>query len=98
MVTSQFSPGVPLEALKDEVGKIAGMMPIKISVPQQGRLVRFSKLLITEKESPWVSFRYVKVYRHLGTILRLIALLGVVVLIIRWIRKRREQAPAVTTV
>jgi len=87
-VTSQFSPAISYKSVKDEVGKIAGMMPIKISVPQQGRQYRFSKLLITDKESPWVTFRYLKIYKHLGLIMRLAVLLLVVLVIIRAIRKR----------
>jgi len=90
----QYAPGIPLESLREEVGKIAGMMPIKINVPEQGRLFTFSKLLITEKESPWVSFRYLKVYRHLGTLLRLAGLIFVIVVVIRAIQKRRAAAAA----
>ncbi len=94
MVTSQFAPAVSVESFREEVGKVAGMMPIKISVPRQGRHYRFSKLLITDKESPWVSFRYVKIYKHIGTLLRLAGLIFVIVVVIRVIRKRRAARAA----
>lgn len=32
-----------------------GTLPIKIDVPQEGRLYRFSKILVTENETPWMS-------------------------------------------
>ena len=87
-IGEQFSPGYTVTSFKEEVNKVAGMMPIKISVPQEGRLYRFSKILITEKESPRMSFRYFKTIKHLGNLLRLAVLVFVIVFAVRLIRKR----------
>ncbi len=47
-----------------------GVLPIKIEVPEQGRLLRFSKLLVTEKESPWVSITYYYRFPKMAGLLR----------------------------
>jgi hypothetical protein len=91
-IGEQFSPAQAtvtyLTGEVSKVNKVAGMMPIKISVPQEGRLYRFSKILITEKESPRLSFRYLKTVKHLGNLLRLVLLVFVIVFVVRLIRKR----------
>jgi len=58
-----------------------GVLPIKINIPQQGRLYRFSKLLVTEKESPWLSVNFITVFKQahglLGFLIFVIILIGV---------------------
>jgi hypothetical protein len=49
-----------------------GVLPIKIEVPEQGQLLRFSKLLVTEKESPWVSITYYYRFPKMEGLLRFI--------------------------
>jgi hypothetical protein len=87
MIGEQFSPAYTVST-REEASKVAGMMPIKINVPQEGRLYRFSKILITERESPRLSFRYLKTIKHLGNLLRLAVLVFVIVFVVRMIRKR----------
>jgi hypothetical protein len=36
-----------------------GALPIKVSVPQRGKMLRFTKLLISEDESPLLTIKYV---------------------------------------
>ena len=38
-----------------------GILPIQIDVPQEGKLLQFSKLLVVEGESPWMSASYTAV-------------------------------------
>jgi hypothetical protein len=42
-----------------------GMLPIKITIPHQGELMRFSKLLVTGDESPWIKLRYTKISKYI---------------------------------
>ncbi|MFH1622182.1 MAG: hypothetical protein ABIA97_03580 [Candidatus Omnitrophota bacterium] len=56
-----------------------GRLPIKIDVPQQGRSIRFSKLLVTENESPWLSLSYTSILQKLSLPFRL-ALLVILIL------------------
>jgi hypothetical protein len=46
------------ESALDEIRQ-KGALPIKVSVPQRGKMMRFSKLLISEDESPLLSIKYV---------------------------------------
>jgi hypothetical protein len=42
-----------------------GVLPIKITIPHQGELMRFSKLLVTGEESPWVKLHYTKISKYI---------------------------------
>ena len=81
-LTTQYEPYYlqsNVQTVQQEVKKAdqqKGVLPIKINVPHQGQLLQFSKLLVTESESPWVSFRYLKVARQLAEVFRL--LLGII--------------------
>jgi hypothetical protein len=46
------------ESALDEIRQ-KGALPIKVSVPQRGKMMRFSKLLISEGESPALAIKYV---------------------------------------
>jgi hypothetical protein len=46
-----------------ETAKVKGALPIKIDIPRFGRIYRFNKLLVTEKESPWLSATFVYAFR-----------------------------------
>lgn len=41
----------------------AGTLPIRIDVPEVGRLYRFSKILITEDETPWMAVKYISNFK-----------------------------------
>ena len=72
-----------------------GVLPIKIDIPQQGRHLRFSKLLVTEAEAPVLTARYLKVPRFLGGALRLLVGLGMFAaagLLIRRLFRRKPAA------
>lgn len=47
------------EEFQGKDNRVAGTLPIKIDMPTAGKLVRFSKLLVTD-ESPWFHCRYVR--------------------------------------
>ncbi len=44
-------------APRESYGK--GVLPIKIDIPQEGKLLTFTKLLVTDKETPQLTFWYV---------------------------------------
>lgn len=88
-IGQQFAPQV--RALYEEVqsAKMKGVLPIKIDVPQQGRLYRFSKLLITERESPWLSTSFVYAFRQLYGWFWLLVIVVIVVAAIKKILKKK---------
>lgn len=49
--------------LMGQSGTLAGTLPIKIDVPQEGRLYRFSKILVTENETPWMSVVFISNFK-----------------------------------
>jgi hypothetical protein len=57
-------------------GTMRGVLPIRVTIPERGRIFCFTKLLITEKENPWLSFNYIKVVRYV----RLVFFVGVLIL------------------
>jgi len=71
--------------------QMKGVLPIKIDIPEQGRLYSFSKLLVTEKESPWLSVSFITVFRQIHGLLRFIIL--VVILVVIGKRIFRKKAP-----
>ncbi len=60
-----------------------GLLPIKIEIPQRGKLLGFSKLLVTEQESPWVSFQYTGVINKISGLIKLLIVLGIIFLFLR---------------
>jgi hypothetical protein len=64
-----------------ETAKMKGALPIKIDIPRYGRTYQFNKLLVTEKESPWLSATFVYAFRKLYGLfwLLVVILLGLIV-------------------
>ncbi len=81
-----------LSGIKDGNVMMRGLLPITVDVPQEGRTFNFSKSLVIEGESPWMSVRYVHVPYRLGcwleTFVRLLGFLVVVVLVWKLVRNR----------
>lgn len=86
-VMSQVSS--PREVFKEEFegARMQGILPIKIDIPEEGRLYRFSKLLVTEEESPWMSVNFVKVSRKIQGFAKFLIFIAVLVLGIAFIKK-----------
>lgn len=87
--TTQFLVPGEYERFAQDLGtaKMQGVLPIKIDIPQQGRLYRFSKLLITEKESPWLSAKFITAFKPLHGFLRLLLLVIILALVAISIKK-----------
>ncbi|MDP1853426.1 MAG: hypothetical protein Q8L26_04410 [Candidatus Omnitrophota bacterium] len=65
-IGEQFAPMVKQDFYQEvKSAQMKGVLPIKIDVPEEGRMYHFSKLLVTEKESPWVSVNFIKVSRKI---------------------------------
>lgn len=75
--TQQYEPYY-LQADMDSRDK--GVLPIKIDVPQQGRLLQFSKLLVTEQESPRLSCIYYYRFPKAAGATRFLIFIGLCVL------------------
>ena len=89
-VGQQFAgQSVVTEGFYDEVqsAQMKGVLPIRIDIPQEGKLFYFSKLIVTEKESPSVSVRYCKGFRHAFTIVKLLLLVIFIVLFAAGLKK-----------
>ena len=56
---------------KDEMAA-KGILPITINIPQQGQYYRFSKLLVVEGESPWVSMTYTSAFAKVRGLIKFI--------------------------
>jgi len=84
-IASQFSPQAAMEkSLLSEVQVIQerGALPIRIDIPQNGRLYRFGKLLVTD-ESSWVSVYYVRSARKALKWLFFAALFILIIILVR---------------
>ncbi len=91
MATTQYEPyylksTAEIEQKAAEV-RTKGVLPIRISVPQQGHLLNFTKLIVTENESPWVSFRYIKIFKYLGFLIRLVLFIVIILVLIKMLRR-----------
>lgn len=60
-----------------QTGISKGVLPIRISIPQQGRLFRFSKLLVTEEESPWLSLNFITVFKQVHGFSQFLVIIGI---------------------
>lgn len=67
-----------------------GVLPIKIDVPERGRMFRFSKLLITD-ESPWMSVSYVRIPRP-GVVMVSVAVILIGSILVIVTRKPKTKA------
>jgi hypothetical protein len=81
----QMSRVVSDEEAGGTVGK--GILPIRIEIPQQGQTLHFSKLLVTEQESPSLTMNYLKALRRLEGVVRFVIFLGLIVLFVRGLRR-----------
>ena len=74
----------------DEIqqAKVQGVLPIKINVPESGKVFRFSKLLVTE-ESPWMSAFYLRSARPSAVIIWII-ILGTIIGVM--LKKKKAQS------
>lgn len=68
--------------------QMKGVLPIKIDIPEQGKLYRFSKLLVTEKESPWLSVSFVKVFKQARGLFKFLLFIAAIFSIAFLIKKR----------
>ncbi len=78
----QFSAqgGFNVNDLQPQDSRVLGVLPIKIDIPEHGRLCRFSKLLIIEKESPWLSVNFIKVSNRVQGFIKFLIFIGVLIL------------------
>ncbi|MBU1366824.1 MAG: hypothetical protein KJ711_03330, partial [Candidatus Omnitrophica bacterium] len=65
---------------------VQGVLPIKINVPQKGKVYRFTKLLVTD-ESPWMSAFYLRVPKYLKPLAMMIFFIILVVVVISLVKK-----------
>lgn len=79
----------PQQQLYEEVqqAQMRGVLPIKIDIPQQGCLYRFSKLLVTEKESPWLSLNFITVFKQTHGLFRFLVFVIILIGIALFIKK-----------
>ncbi len=85
--STQYSPGVGLSLKEVQSAQMKGVLPIKIEIPQQGRLYRFSKLLVTEQENSWVSVNFITVFKQIHGFIKLLLIIFVIVLIAGLLKK-----------
>ncbi|HOW34990.1 MAG TPA: hypothetical protein PL155_01055 [Candidatus Omnitrophota bacterium] len=72
-----------------------GVLPIEISIPRQGKLFRFSKLLVVEGESPWLKVSYTSVVEKVKKPVKVIIWLAILVLVVRifiMVKKRKAKS------
>lgn len=79
---------------KDALDEIrqTGALPIKVSVPQRGKMLRFTKLLISEDESPQLVIKYVdksKNWIKRLVIFIIVVVVGLVVLLKSFLQHRK---------
>jgi hypothetical protein len=80
VVSAGYQSQLRLEdKLVQEVRARKGVLPIKMEMPTEGRVFRFSKLLVTD-ESPWLAYSYLRNFREarglLGWVVFLLVFLG----------------------
>jgi len=86
--SSQYEPYYNDAVQQADAAK--GKLPIKIDVPEQGRSLQFSKLLVTEGESPWLSLYYSSIPNKLSVLLRLLVAAALIVVLVRILRKNKK--------
>ncbi len=70
MLSSNYQV-MPQQSLEQSSNNLRGVLPIKIDIPTEGRLCRFSKMLVTEKESPSLSFNFIYTFKQVHGLFRL---------------------------
>lgn len=71
--------------------QVKGVLPIKIDIPQTGRLYNFSKLLVTENESPRLTINFIYAFRNLQGLFWLVVLVIALVLLKNFIKNNLKQ-------
>lgn len=95
-IGEQFSPQMAYKEVESLMVK--GALPIKIDIPQEGKVYRFAKLIVTEKESPRLSISFVTVLKQTHGLLRFLILIAVIVFIFFGIKKIfRRKLPETTS-
>lgn len=78
------------KAIKSELSRfsqVAGVLPIKIDIPEEGRLYRFSKLLVTENENTQLSVNFIKTIKYLGGLFKFFVFIAVFIICVAVARK-----------
>jgi len=86
----QFAPQAQVFYDEMQSAKMKGVLPIKIDIPEQGRLFRFSKLLIAEKESPWLSVSFIYLFRPLRRAFWFLVFLFGIVMLVKLVAKKKK--------
>lgn len=86
MLGSQYAPNM-MYSEEEQSGWRKGVLPIKIEVPQEGRLFRFSKLLVTENESPKLSVSFIRIAKVLNGIFKFIIFLVILLIAFKVLKK-----------
>jgi len=106
--TSQYDPyylqsgdkvdedAIQYKSYEQEVRSIKnkGILPIKVNLPARGETFRFSKLIVTEQESPVLTVRYVGIIKKITGPLSFLLVAGLFVLILArlsFLRKNRKK-------
>ncbi len=93
-IGEQYSPGMTQQVAvldKMESSQMTGVLPIKVSIPERGRLYRFSKLLVTEKESPWLSMYYTGAWVKVRGLVRLAIWIVVLFFVFKLIKNLQKK-------
>lgn len=91
-LSSQYRQQAYEQKTLDEVSQ-RGALPIKVTIPRRGKVLRFSKLLIAENESSLLSVRYITdIMSWLGRILLIIFAIVTVISVVNILKSRRHRA------
>lgn len=84
---SQYASAEQQAFQEVETARARGVLPIRMNIPEQGKLLRFYKLLVEENEYPWLEANYLKFPKQLGAIFRGLFWIILLVCIGLWIKK-----------
>jgi len=88
MLSAQYAQRANINIEEEEQGGWRrGVLPIKIDIPQEGRLFNFSKLLVTEKESPKLSVNFIRIAKVINRIFKIIIFLVILFIAFKVIKK-----------
>jgi len=86
-LSSQYAQQAQTLYEEVQTAQVKGVLPIKIDIPEEGRLFNLTKLLVTEKENPRVSVLFVYAFRQLYGWFWLLVFLAAAVFLFKLIRK-----------
>ena len=66
---------------------IKGVLPIRINIPQRGKTLNFSKLLVVSGKSPSLTMRYTFVWEKIKKVLKFIFLITILALFVLFVKK-----------